>query len=249
MEIDVALVPSEARAWSRTVCIVIDELRASSTITTLLDLGCSRLYLTAGLAAARRLGRDHDALLVGEREGVRPAGFDFNNSPAELSRGDVRGRVVILSTSNGTKVLSRLTETPATLIGCLMNARACAEAAVGLAAKMGARVGIVCAGTLGRFAMDDAIAAGVLVERITDALRSRGEDAGLTEAAVAAVQLRGSYPDLITPLLESVAGRLVTKLGAGDDVPFCAREDVSSAVAILRPGSPLTLERHLANAN
>jgi 2-phosphosulfolactate phosphatase len=249
MEIDVALVPSEARSWRDTVCIVIDELRASSTITTLLDSGCSRLYLTSGLQTARRLGREHDGLLVGEREGIRPPGFDFNNSPAEISRADIRGRVVVVSTSNGTKVLSKLTATPATLIGCLLNARASAEAAVGLAGKMSARVGIVCAGTLGRFALDDAVAAGVLVERITAALRSRGEEASLTEAAVAAVRLRGSYLDLVTPLRESVAGRLVTKLGAGDDVPFCARVDVSSTVPVLRPGTPLIVEHLVTTSN
>ncbi|MGD0861253.1 MAG: 2-phosphosulfolactate phosphatase [Candidatus Limnocylindrales bacterium] len=248
MEIDVALVPSEARVWSRTVCIVIDVLRASSTITTLLDLGCSRLYVTAGLQSARRLARQHDGLLAGERHGYAPPGFDFDNSPAALASADaVRGRVVILSTSNGTKVLSWVAGAPATLVGCLLNARACAEAAVQLAEPMGARVGIVCAGTLGRFALDDGVTAGVFVERLSEALRSRGADVSLTEAAEAAVQLQASYPDLLTPLRDSISGRLVTGLGAGDDVPFCARLDVSTTVPVLRPGTPLTIERLVAS--
>jgi 2-phosphosulfolactate phosphatase len=250
MEIDVALVPSEARVWSRTICIVIDELRASSTITTLLDLGCSRLYVTAGLQSARRLAREHDGLLAGERHGYAPPGFDFDNSPAALARVNaVRGRVVVLSTSNGTKVLEQVAGAPATLVGCLLNARACAEAAVSLAETMGARIGIVCAGTLGRFALDDGVTAGILVERLSEALRSRGADVSLTEAAVAAVQLRRSYPDLLAPLRDSVAGRLVTQLGAGDDVPFCARVDVSTTVPVLRPGSPLVIERLGAQAS
>lgn len=248
MDIDVALVPAEARTWSPTVCIVIDELRASSTITTLLDLGCSRLYVTAGLRDARRLAREHDGLLAGERHGSRPPGFDFDNSPAALSRADVRGRVVVLTTSNGTKVLGWLAAAPATLVGCLLNARACAEAAVSLAETMGLRVGVVCAGELGRFALDDAIAAGVLVERLSEALRSRGDSYRMTDAAVAAVKLRRSYSDLLTPLRESVSGRLVTKLGAGDDIPFCARVDVSTTVPVLRPGVPLTVERLVTNA-
>jgi 2-phosphosulfolactate phosphatase len=242
MEIDVALVPSEARGWSGTVCIVIDELRASSTITTLLDLGCSRLYVTAGLQSARRLAREHDGLLVGERHGYAPPGFDYDNSPAAIARGDVRDRVVVLSTSNGTKVLGWVAAAPATLVGCLLNARACAEAAVRLAESLGARVGIVCAGTLGRFALDDAVAAGVIVERLIETLHQRGVEADLSEAAVAAVQIHRSYPDVITPLRESVAGRLVTQLGAGDDVPFCARIDVSATVPILRAGAPLVVE-------
>jgi 2-phosphosulfolactate phosphatase len=236
MEIDVALVPSEARTWKQTVCIVIDELRASSTITTILDGGCSRLYVTAGLQTARDLAREHNALLAGERHGYAPVGFDFDNSPSAISRGDVRGRVVVLSTSNGTRILSLLAGAPATLVGCLLNARACAEAAVELAVTMGVRVGVVCAGTLGRFALDDGVAAGVLVERIEAALAARGLEADPTEAAVAARQLKASYPDVLTPLSESVASHLLQSLGTYEDVPFCARIDVSETVPILRPG-------------
>jgi 2-phosphosulfolactate phosphatase len=243
MEIDVALVPQVARTWTNTVCIVIDELRASSTITTILDGGCSRLFVTAGLDSARRLARLHDGLLAGERGGSAPRGFDYDNSPSALSRADLRERVVILSTSNGTKVLGWVRHAPATLVGCLLNARACAESAVELAGSMNARVGVVCAGTQGEFALDDAVAAGVLVERLKAAVASRGLDCHMTESAVAAVQLRSSYPDLITPLQDSVAGRLLAGLGTHDDVPFCARVDSSTTVPILRPGQHLVVER------
>jgi 2-phosphosulfolactate phosphatase len=243
MEVDVALVPQVARSWSNTVCIVIDELRASSTITTILDRGCSRLYVTAGLDAARRLARIHDGLLAGERGGTAPRGFHFDNSPAALSRADLRDRVVILSTSNGTRVLGWVKDAPATLVGCLLNARACAGAAVELAGSMGARIGIVCAGTLGVFALDDAVAAGVIVQDIIAEIGSRGGDFDMTEAAIAAVQLRSSYPDLVTPLQNSVAGRLLARLGTHDDVPYCARLNSSTTVPILRPGAQLMVER------
>jgi 2-phosphosulfolactate phosphatase len=246
MEIDVALVPQVARTWKNTICIVIDELRASSTITTILDGGCERLFVTAGLDSARRLARLHHGLLAGERGGSAPRGFDFDNSPADLARADLRGRVVILSSSNGTKVLGWMKDAPATLVGCLLNARACAWSAVELAQVMNARIGIVCAGTLGVFALDDAVAAGVIVERIVEATASRGGSCEMTEAAVAAVQLRSSYPDLITPLQNSVAGRLLARLGTHDDVPFCAQLDSSSTVPILRPGLPLLVERYVA---
>jgi len=243
MEVDVALVPQVARTWSNTVCIVIDELRASSTITTIIDGGCSRLYVTAGLDSARRLARLHDGLLAGERGGSAPRGFNFDNSPAALARADLRGRVVILSTSNGTKVLGWVKDAPATLVGCLLNARACAEAAVELAVSMNARIGIVCAGTLGVFALDDAVAAGVIVQDIITAIAARGSQYDMTEAAVAAVQLRSSYPDLLAPLQDSVAGRLLARLGTHDDVPFCARLDSSTTVPILVPGPQLIVER------
>jgi 2-phosphosulfolactate phosphatase len=246
LDIDVALVPAVARTWSDTVCIVIDELRASSTITTILDGGCSRLYVTAGLAAARRLARMHDGLLAGERGGSAPRGFDYDNSPAELARADLRDRVVVLSTSNGTKVLGWVKHAPATLVGCLLNARACARVAVELAASMNARVGVVCAGTLGEFALDDAVAAGVMVERILEAADRQGAVGNLSEAAVATVQLRSSYDNLVGPLQGSVAGRLLARLGAYEDVPFCARVDVSTTVPILCPGSELIVERYIS---
>ena len=246
MEIDVALVPQIARGWNNTVSIVIDELRASSTITTILDRGCSRLYVTAGLEAARRLARLHDGLLAGERGGSAPRGFDFDNSPAAISRADVRDRAVILSTSNGTKVLGWVKDAPATLVGCLLNARSCAEVAVELARSMNARIGIVCAGTLGVFALDDAVAAGVIVQRIVEVIAAQGGEPNLCEAAVAVVQLRSSYPDLETPLQNSVAGRLLARLGTHEDVTYCAQVDISTTVPVLRPGMPLAVERYLS---
>ena len=246
MEIDVALVPQIARGWNNTVSIVIDELRASSTITTILDRGCSRLYVTAGLESARHLARLHDGLLAGERGGSAPRGFDFDNSPAAISRADVRDRVVILSPSHGTKVLGWVKAAPATLVGCLLNARSCAEVAVELARSMNARIGVVCAGTLGVFALDDAVAAGVLVQRIAEVIAAQGGESNLSEAAVAVMQLRSSYRDLETPLQDSVAGRLLARLGAHEDVPYCAQVDISTTVPILRPGMPLVVERYLS---
>lgn len=243
MEIDVALVPVVARTWKNTVCIVVDELRASSTITTILDGGCSRLFVTAGLDSARRLAREHHGLLSGERGGSAPRGFDFDNSPADLARANLRDRVVIVSTTNGTRVLGWVKHAPAVLVGCLLNARACARAAVELAVAANARIGVVCAGTEGVFALDDAVAAGVIVERIEEAVRARGEDYTLSEPAVAAVQLRSSYPDLLTPLQNCTAGHLLARLGTEYDVPFCARVDVTETVPILRPGAVPEIER------
>jgi 2-phosphosulfolactate phosphatase len=243
MEIDVALVPMVARSWRDTICIVIDELRASSTITTILDGGCAGLYVTAGLDKARRLAREHDGLLAGERHGYAPHGFDFDNSPAQLAGADLRDRVVVLSTTNGTRVLGLVRDAPATLVGCLLNARACGEAAVELARATRHRIGIVCAGTYGVFALDDAIAAGVIVERMIAAIESAGGEYTLSESAVAARQLSGSYPDFETPLMNSTAGRLLQSLGTEYDVPFCARVDVTATVGILRAGSTLTVER------
>lgn len=243
VDIDVALVPAQAGRWNDRVCIVIDELRASSTITTLLDLGCSALFVTRSLAEARALRREHGALLAGERGGVTPRGFDANNSPSELSRLPVSGRPAILCTSNGTRVLDLLRDAPATLVGCLLNAGSCAEAAVRLASEADLGIGIVCAGVLGQFALDDAVAAGVIVAAIADAVERRGGAAEMSDSSVAAVRLHAAYPDTLSALRESVSGRVVSEIGYGEDVTLCAQVDVTATVGILRPGQPLRVER------
>lgn len=244
MELDVALVPGQSRTWLRTVCVVVDELRASSTIVTLLDMGCPSLMLTASLADARRLAHVHDSLLAGERHGLTPRGFDFNNSPSELRGADVRGRSIVLSTSNGTRVLASLQAQPAVLVGCLLNARACATSAVALAESLDARLGVVCAGQGGRFALDDAIAAGAIVARALEALAARRIPVRLSDAARAALKLRAGYRHPVTALRQSASGRLVRELGAGADVEVCARAESSTTVPILWPGTPLRITAH-----
>lgn len=243
MQIDVALIPSEARVWPETVCIVVDELRASSTLTTLLDLGCPSILVTRSLEEARRLGRERGALLAGERHGLTPRGFHCNNSPVELSRVDVRNRPVVLCTSNGTRVLSLLRHMSLVLVGCLLNASAVAEAAVDLAVSRGIGVGVVCAGNAGRCALDDAVAAGEIVGRLIHVAAERAMPYAVSDAARAALRLRSAYADVTAALQESTAGRLVDRIGAAEDIPFCARIDVSSAVPVLRSGSPMTVAR------
>jgi 2-phosphosulfolactate phosphatase len=243
MRIDVALLPSEARLWPPRVCIVVDELRASSTITTALDLGCSALFVTRRLDEARRLATRHGAVLAGERRGIRPAGFDCNDSPTELGRMRLDGRPVVLTTANGTAVLTRVASMPVVLVGCLLDARACAEAAVALAGALRLDVGVVCAGVLGRFAFEDALAAGVIVDRLRDVLVADGRSAELTDGALAAAGIAASAGDPAAAMERTVTGRLLHAIDAPEDIAFCARVDVSASVAILRPERPLRLER------
>ena len=243
MEIDVALVPQVARPADPAVFVVIDEIRASTTITTLLDLGCSDIYIESALVAARRLGRQKGSILVGERHGLMPAGFDFNSCPTRLVRADMQGRRAVLSTTNGTAILHMLRHSEPVLVGCLRNAAACGEAAVRLAQARGLGIRVVCAGQARRFVLDDTVAAGVIVTRILAATAAAGIPTQVTDAARAAVRLRDSYPDTLSALLDSDGGRVLRELGQAEDTPFCAEVDVTATVPILRNGSPMRVER------
>ncbi len=241
MDVDVALVPGQAGAWEPRVCVMVDELRASSTLTTLLDLGCPGVLITAGLGAARRLARERGSLLAGERNGRTPRGFDANNSPTQLRDLGMAGHEVVLCTTNGTAVLSRLARMPTVLVGCLLNAHAVAEMALRLASRHHTGIGVVCAGQRGRFVLDDAVAAGLIVEHVVAIAGRQGLECRLSDAARAAVRLRSSHQDDLTALRESASGRQLAGLGADADVEFCSRADASASVPVLRPGEVLAI--------
>lgn len=243
MRIDVALVPGEAAPAGADVLVVIDQIRASTTLTVLLDMGCSDVLLAGTVIAARRLAAATGALLAGEHKARKPVGFDFDNSPSQLIRADFRGRPVVLCTTNGTAILGHLRTGAHVLVGALRNARACATAADGLARGGERGIQIVCAGRNRRFVAEDAVAAGVIVARLVEILGARGEAAELTDAAAAAVRLRDSFPDLLTAMQQSDGGATLRRIGQPEDIAFCAEEDVSGTVPVLRIGPPMRVER------
>ncbi len=259
MRIDVALVPAEARRWTNTVCIVLDELRASSTIVTLLEGGATAVIPAASLAEARRIARQLGpaALLAGEHRVVRAPGFDLGNSPAEVRAADVAGRTAVLATRNGTAVLRSLPAGTPVLIGCLLNATAVARAAYARAREAEFDLGVVCAGRRGAFAVDDAIAAGCLLESVLAAagvsdaalatidgredLRAAREPAlapALTDAARAALQLWRSTPDVAAAFRASWSGYLLAAHDLLADLEASLPVDASTVVPELVGGTP-----------
>ncbi len=263
MRIDVALVPAEARRWTNTVCILLDELRASSTIVRILERGAIAVIPAASLADARRLARADGSVLAGEHRVVRAPGFDYGNSPAEVAVADLAGRTVVLATRNGTAVLRALPVGTSILVGCLLNATAVARAAHALARERGADIGIVCAGRRGAFALDDAVAAGAILERLLaaaaldDALLPTVDGhsdprapqvptpdgaPGLTDAARAALQLWRSTPDVEASFRASLSGHLLAGVDLLADIEASLPVDATSIVPLVEVGSPPRVE-------
>ena len=243
MDLDVALLPREVTAWPPRVCVVVDELRASSTIVTALDRGCSELFVTRSLADARALGRAHRGVLAGERDGVTPRGFDYNNSPFQLLSADLAGRTFVLSTSNGTAMLARVRAMPVVLVGCLLNAAAVAEAALRFALARDLGIGVICAGILGRFAVEDMLASGLIVERLLATAEVAGVPLALGDGAIAAHRLATSSPPFEAAFEGTETGNLLHEIDQAEDIAYCAQVDVTGVVPILRPGETLRVER------
>ncbi|MBA3244594.1 MAG: 2-phosphosulfolactate phosphatase [Actinobacteria bacterium] len=211
MQVHVAFVPAETA--SAPVGIVVDVLRATSTIAQALAAGYARVYCVPELEQARALRAQLPSSIVGgERDAIRIDGFDIGASPREFL--EPRAETLILSTTNGTRsIVTAAERCEQVLIGSLLNLAALTTAV----RERGEDVAIVCAGYKGAFALDDAYCAG----RIVKLLGGRR-----TDAAVAAETLADAYP---TPL-EGLSARTYGPPGLEEDIAFCARESVLDVV-------------------
>ena len=211
MKVHVAFIPDEAA--SAPTGIVVDVIRATSTIAQALSSGYRRVLCVPEIEQARALRAElSDSVVGGERDAVRIDGFDVGASPREFL--EPRAETLILSTTNGTRTIVTAAERcDEVLIGSLLNLAAVVRAAT----ERGKDVAVICAGYKGAFAFDDAYCAGRLVQAL------EGER---TDAAVAAALLADAFPDP----LDGINARTYGPPGLEEDIAFCARESVLEVV-------------------
>jgi len=240
--INTVLVPAEAeKIEPEGVCIVIDVLRASSTIVTLMSMGCQKLYTVETIEEALSLAQTKDLMLLGERDGIPLKDFDYGNSPAEIAKAQLAKKEAVLTTTNGTKAIARAAQkAAAVLVGCFLNASACCQKASELAKDYEAEINIICAGEKGKFALDDAFCAGYLIQNLLS-LNSANETE-LSDAALACHKLYASYSDILTAFSDSSSGKRLIQLNFIEDLSFCSQIDIASAVPLLQQKSPCLFE-------
>lgn len=220
------MLPGRSSGAQGQVCVVVDVIRASTTLITIVERGAARIFIAGDVASARQAAASLDGVIrAGEEDGLAPSGFNFGNSPVELARAPLAGRQVIFVTTNGTAAIRAVRDAGAVLVGALRNgAAACREAWETVTAR-GGDLTIVCAGREQAFGIDDAYCAGYLVH----GLLQRGSPE-MTDAATAALRLYRAEPDTLALFTQSAAGQNVRRLGLGGDVAFCAQRDVSQVV-------------------
>ena len=130
-QIDVAVLPSEIEALPADCYVVVDVLRATTTIATLFENGLTDLIVTGDLALAREVAARDSRILCGEVHGLPPEGFDFGNSPCEARDANVAGRGAVLYTTNGTPTLCAVAQKGVCFAGALANISAVAQAVAG----------------------------------------------------------------------------------------------------------------------
>jgi 2-phosphosulfolactate phosphatase len=229
MKVDVLLTPREVRAERLTarVVVVFDVLRATTTITAALAAGVAEVRVFDSLDAATAAAcafTGGAAVLCGERQCLRPAGFDLGNSPGGFTREVHAGKTVFMCTTNGTRAIVAARAAKVLLVGAIVNATAVARRA--LAERIDG-VTLLCAGTDGEPAMEDLIGAGAVVDAMTrESVVELGNDA----ARVALRLFRASRGDLRGALAEATGGRNVVAAGLVGDVDFAARLDAIAVV-------------------
>lgn len=234
MRVDVLWTGGELTAGvikDRTV-VVIDVLRASTTILTALAAGARKAIVCESAEDAARvagsLGRG-EALLCGERDGVKVPGFDRGNSPLEYSAEEVAGADLVFSTTNGTPTMCASVGAATLLLACFRNLEASCDELLGIARP----VTIVCAGRAGHVSLDDALCAGLMVRRLAEA------DAALdiSDGGIAAAHLaeRCGYPDS-SWLASTEGGRALVRLGYDTDLDFSAAMSVTRQIPAWRDG-------------
>lgn len=264
MDIEILATPKDitAKRLKEKAAVIFDVLRATSTIVTALANGCRAVIPAKEIAEAKRIEgelKSKDVLLGGERGGERAPGFSHGNSPLEYPQAVVAGKVLVLTTTNGTRAIRPAAKGAAVLlIGSLLNARAVA----GRLWELQNDVVLVCAGTNGNFSLEDALAAGVVVKEILslaggqnkigcregdpENLRRSGPatEAGpgnppviLSDLATAVYRLALWYGDNLLPAFyDSRHGQRLLRLGLAGDLEHCSRLNLYDLVPVYRQG-------------
>jgi 2-phosphosulfolactate phosphatase len=218
------------------VAVVIDVLRATTTMIHALAAGCTSVRPCAeveqarAVAAEMRVGR---VLLGGERDGVAPSGFDLGNSPAEYTPQMCKGRTLVFTTSNGTRALLRAAEAERVLLAAFVNYSAVCEQL----RQETRSVHVVCAGTDGEVTLEDTLLAGALVDYLSEVA-----EVEVNDSARLAWDCFENHGRMLLAALEVSGGAAnLRRLGYDDDIRAAATVDRFAVVPELRR-DPLRVE-------
>lgn len=227
IEIIGTIAEAKAQNMKHKTVIVVDVLRATSTMVTVLGQGCRGIIPVETLREANE-NRQQGDILIGERFCKKIPGFDFGNSPLEFLQTDLAGKRIIMTTTNGTRGIQKACKAEQVLAGSLLNGKACAQAA----AEFGRDIAIICSGTQDVFSLEDGLCAG----QIADELKALGgeKNVGLNDFGLA---MRNSYlqtkDHMERTLFHSWNGHRLSSLGFGPDIRFCAQMNITEIVPIM----------------
>ncbi len=236
------LPPEPYLLLGRTV-VVIDVLRATSVIVQALSQGALEVIPVATVKEAFERARSFPkgtTLLGGERESRKIDGFDLGNSPREYSSERVKGKRLILTTTNGTKAFHAVNGGKEIIAGSFLNIHAIARRCL----ELGNDLFIYPSGDEGRFSLEDTVCGGMLIDRL---LKNGVGSITLTDASRSAYLLYQQFQnDLVMVLRLSNHGQDLIERGFGEDLEICAQIDMTEVVPIFREG---VIRSHIARSS
>ena len=261
------LAPALARAEEHiagNIAVAVDVFRATTSFAVALQNGAREILPIADLKAAeakvkelRARQSDSDVVLCGERGGVKPAGFDFGNSPLEYAPKNVRGKTLVFTSTNGAKAVEMCASAELALAAGFVNLRApahffarsvfwiearAAQHSGSDAPQRAAGLCVVCAGDNGDFSYEDTLCAGALLEAVAEELYDEEQPLRWSDTAKAALRLyqtESSSGALETTLRQTLHAERLRELGFGADVEFAVQRDITPIVPLRRADGAL----------
>jgi 2-phosphosulfolactate phosphatase len=201
--------------------ILIDVLRATSVITTALYNGALEIVPKIEIKEALEAKREN-CLLGGERKALKIDGFDLTNSPLDYKESIIKGKTIIMTTTNGTKAIHHSLKADKIYIGCMLNGKAIAEGVC----EDKRDVSVVCAGTAGKFSLDDFICAGKIIYECM----ALGEHELEDFAATAYMAYRDNKARVMDYVSMASHYKYLISIGLEEDIKYCFTEDVINLV-------------------
>ncbi len=208
------------KSYSEDVAILVDVLRASTTITVAME-NFRTIIPVKSIEEAEKLAEKHDAVLAGERNGAAIERFDTGNSPLEISK--FMGDVLVITTSNGTRILEGMKAK--VVIGSFINAEAVANMAMELAVN---HIEVVMAGVEGKFAIEDFLGAGEIIGNL--------KNCNLDEMALASYMASRNNDMVKKAIINSRSALRLNELGLSNDVDFCIKRNIYESVPVYEKG-------------
>jgi 2-phosphosulfolactate phosphatase len=218
----------EPELHTDAVVVIIDILRATSSICTAFANGAKKLIPVATVEEARDY-KKHGYLVAAERDGYVLDFADFGNSPFNFTKEKVEGKTIVYSTTNGTGIINMISPANTIVIGSFLNISALASWLV--AQKK--NIVLFCAGWKNRFNLEDTLCAGAFAER----LMMSGQYFTICDSALAAIDLWSMAKNDLMGYIEKVAQRSrLRDKGLDDCIGFCLTTDFTDKIPIIKDG-------------
>jgi 2-phosphosulfolactate phosphatase len=213
--------------------IVVDVLRATSTIATVLASGGEAVQVFSDLEqliAVSEKWPPEKRLRAGERGGAKVAGFELGNSPLDCTREVVEGRRLFISTTNGTRALQRIEHSPSVLAAALINRAAVVQY---LLDKQPETVWIVGSGWEGSFSLEDTVCAGAIAHSLVEKSQFSQDELAGNDEVISAIALYSHWQnDLLGLFHQASHGKRLLRLESHEDLKYCAQTDILDVLPI-----------------